>query len=96
MIQTVLGEINQIDLGITMCHEHIAMDLSPVRKEQDSVFTDEELIQKELGYLVELGCKSVIEVTSQDMGRDVLALQRHAQKTGLNIICSTGGNCQPR
>lgn len=90
MIQTVLGDIKASELGITMCHEHIAMDLSPVRKDDDSVFADKELILCELQKLKKLGAQSVIEVTSADMGRNVKALEYYAKASGLSIIASTG------
>ena len=32
MIQTVMGELPAGELGVTMCHEHLAVDLSPDRK----------------------------------------------------------------
>lgn len=95
MIETVLGGISAKELGITMCHEHLAMDLSAVRGDADSTFHDREIILQELFQLKKLGCQGIIEVTSEDMGRNVLDLQYYAQKTGLHIIASTGGYLKP-
>ena len=90
MIRTVCGEIEKKQLGVTMCHEHIALDLSPVRGDSDSTFDDHELILQELLKLKALGGEAVIEVTCNDMGRDVLALREYSEQTGMHIVCSTG------
>ena len=69
MINTVEGRISAETIGVTMCHEHLAMDLSPVRKDRDSVFDDLELIEEEVKLMKALGVQSVIEVSCNDMGR---------------------------
>lgn len=78
-----------------MCHEHLAMDLSKVRGDGDSVFTDAGKILPELKKLVDLGARSLVEVSTIDMGRDVLALKKYARESGLNIIASTGFYLEP-
>ena len=95
MIETVLGAINKEQLGITMCHEHLAMDLSPVRGENDSVFNNREVILPELFKLKNQGCKSIVEVTSEDMGRNIDDLKYYAKELDMNIIASTGAYLLP-
>ncbi len=90
MIRTVNGDIDKSQLGVTMCHEHIALDLSRVRGDSDSTFDDRALITDELLKLKALGAQSVIEVTCNDMGRDVRSLQQYSAETGLHIVCATG------
>lgn len=36
MIRTVCGDISPNQLGVTMCHEHFIVDLSIVRKDNES------------------------------------------------------------
>jgi phosphotriesterase-related protein len=90
MIQTVNGKIDLKDLGITMCHEHFIIDLSRVRGEDDSTLQDTKLMVKEIQKLKTLGAQAVIEVTANDMGRDVVKLKELSEVTGLHIIASTG------
>lgn len=90
MIQTVKGVIDPGDLGITMAHEHLALNLSHVRNEDDSVFTCEDLIIQEVKLMMDYGVRSVVEVSCNDMGRDVKQLYRISEACGLNIICATG------
>ncbi|MEM1483597.1 phosphotriesterase-related protein [Oscillospiraceae bacterium PP1C4] len=95
MIETVLGPIAANELGTTMCHEHLAIDLSAVRQETDSTFVDTALITQELKKMCVLGAQAVIEVTGNDMGRDVIALRQYAKETGLHIVASTGFYLEP-
>lgn len=90
MIQTLKGPIKPKTLGITMCHEHLAMDLSRIRGDDDSVFLCEDIIIEEIRAMMEYGVKSLVEVTTNDMGRDVKQLVRISDACGLNIVCSTG------
>lgn len=90
MIRTVLGDVNPQDLGITYCHEHIIMDLSSVRLEQDSILSDRQDMESELQLAQQHGVASVIEVTNIGMGRNVVLLQEIARNLQLHIICSTG------
>ncbi|MDO4428831.1 MAG: hypothetical protein Q4B91_04950 [Atopobiaceae bacterium] len=90
MIQTVLGPIKASELGVTMAHEHLSVDLGSVRGDTDSVFTASELVFSEMERLRASGVASVVEVSCIDMGRDVRALQEISRRSGLNIICSTG------
>ena len=90
MINTVKGRIDAGSVGVTMCHEHLALDLSPVRKDTDSVFDDSVLIESEVDLMKALGVKSVIEVTCNDMGRNVRMLRQISRECGIQIIASTG------
>ena len=90
MILTVNGEILPEELGITMCHEHLAVDLSPVRGDKDSDFDDSSLIIDELNKMKQYGVKSVVEVSCNDMGRDVKKLQMYSKACGIHIIAATG------
>ncbi len=90
MIQTVLGPIEASQLGRTMAHEHLSVDLGSVRGDEDSVFTASDLVFGEMSRLSAVGVQSVVEVSCIDMGRDVRALELISRESGLNVICSTG------
>ncbi len=89
-INTVRGAIPAESIGKAYAHEHLAMDLFPVRKDVDSIFRDEDEMVSELTPLKAQGINTIIEVTCNDMGRDVLALRRLAERLDLHILCSTG------
>ena len=90
MIQTVNGPISVKELGVTMCHEHLAVDLSRVRKDQDSNFDDRELICDEIEKMKAFGVQSIIEVSCNDIWRDLKTLRWYSNTCGIHIVASTG------
>lgn len=95
MIHTVNGDIKADELGVTMCHEHLALDLSSVRGDEDSTFDNKDLIVEEVNKMQALGVRSVIEVTCNDMGRDVLRLKELSDCCGIHVVASTGCYLEP-
>ena len=90
MIQTVLGQIDAAKLGITMAHEHLSVNLGSVRGDTDSIFSYSKDLLQELKTLTDAGVHTVVEVSCNDMGRDVQALRKISQESGLQIVFSTG------
>ncbi len=95
MIRTVNGLLNREELGITMCHEHLALDLSKVRGDEDSTFLDRNLIMEELNKMKAYGVKTIVEVTCNDMGRDVRALKEISTMCDIHIVAATGYYLEP-
>ena len=90
MIQTVLGKIDPENLGITMSHEHLSIDLSRVRKNTDSTFGYSDLILNEVKKATEYNVKTFVEVTTNDMGRNVNDLVRISKECNVHVIAATG------
>lgn len=90
MIQTVTGTIDKDQLGYTLAHEHLILDLSHVRNETDSVIDDVDLIVSELEQAKKYGLHSIVDVTNIGMGRDIQKLALISKLTGLNVVASTG------
>ncbi|MBQ0035405.1 MAG: phosphotriesterase-related protein [Firmicutes bacterium] len=90
MIRSVYGDIKKEDLGVTMCHEHFIVDLSIVRKDDESKIETIEEVVPEIKKMMDLGAQSAIEVTTNDMYRDVKKLKEISEITKLNIVAATG------
>lgn len=90
MIRTVLGDIDKSKLGVTMAHEHFIVDLDRIRKDGVSKIETVEEVIPEIELMQKQGVNSAFEVTTNDMGRDPIKLKEISEKTGLNIVCSTG------
>ncbi|MEW5991640.1 MAG: phosphotriesterase-related protein [Chloroflexota bacterium] len=86
---TVLGPVAIEELGVTLPHEHIFLDLW---KEfgREGVLNDFDLVVRELQDYVDAGGVTLIECTPRDMGRNPYGLARVAERTGLNIVMGTG------
>ncbi len=90
MIQTVTGKIKKEDVGFTLGHEHLILNLSHIRNEDDSILNDVKLMVDELELAVECGLKTVVDVSNMGMGRDIVKLRKISELTKINVIGSTG------
>lgn len=118
--QTVLGLVDSDNLGITLPHEHLLIDmeiwfiepkeagLKKVAFEPVSIkniswimynqynnldnlrLLDEDLAIKEAMLFKKEGGGTIVDVTSANFFRDLLALKRISRATGLNIIMGSG------
>ncbi|WP_426350392.1 phosphotriesterase family protein [Alloiococcus sp. CFN-8] len=81
--------------GMTYSHEHVAIDLSGVKKNEDCRL---DCFQDTLAEFIELkskGVGNIIELTNRGMGRDVPYMEKMAEKSGLNILFATGFYKEP-
>jgi len=95
MIKTVLGNIPECELGITLVHEHFCCYSEYLYQMAGKGYLDkEQLINVSIHYLKELKEKyslnTFIDCTPVNIGRDIELLKEVSQKSGVNIICSTG------
>lgn len=90
MIRTVNGDILPENMGITMSHEHLCVDLSSVRHNTDSTFGYEPIVLKEIEKAKAYGVKTFVEVSCNDMGRNIKHLKRISEECDIHIVASTG------
>lgn len=91
MINSVLGEIEPNDLGITLMHEHITWDRSG--SESTNKYNVEDVVETMLPYLLDLkasGCNTFVEATTFGSGRDIEILKECSNRSGLNILTNIG------
>lgn len=81
--------------GYTLMHEHVTIDLSGVKKDEDCRLDCFEETVKEFKSLYGFGVRNILEVTNLGMGRDVEYIRRVAEESGMNIIVSTGFYKEP-
>ncbi len=89
-IMTVLGPIAANEAGFTLAHEHLLCDLWRVYPSYDGILDDEELATQELQGYLKAGGQSIVDVTSEGLGRNPDALRRIAEATGANIVMGAG------
>ncbi len=76
--------------GITYVHEHITIDLSSIKQNDDCNFNNKEQVIKELKKLYNSGVRNIIDVTCTGMKQNVEYVNEVSKKTKLNIVQSTG------
>lgn len=88
-VMTVLGPVAEEQLGLTLPHEHIYVDMLQEMR-ADGLLSDRRLMELELGEFVGVGGQTLVDCTSIGLGRDVSAVRDLAVATGLNIVVGTG------
>lgn len=76
--------------GIVYSHEHIPIDLSEVKENEDCNLDSIDKVIEEFKYLYSIGVRNIINMTNRGMGRNVTYAEEVAKKSGVNIIQSTG------
>jgi phosphotriesterase-related protein len=92
-VETVNGQIDADQLGLTLIHEHFFSSDEAVTaqwphvREPDREF---ELAVESAEAVMAHGVRTVVEPTAMMLGRDVIASKRVADETGLQIVACTG------
>ena len=93
-IQTVTGAIDVSQLGRTLMHEHLFIAFSGAEFDPTVVFDRAAYIAEAVKRLRELrevhGVKSFVDPCPIELGRDVVVMQEIAEKSEMQIVCTTG------
>jgi len=93
-VNTVLGPISPSELGMTLMHEHIMAGFGGWYANYTiTPFDREKCIKIALDTMKELktyGINTIVDATTNDCGRDPDLLKEVSEKSGINIVCSTG------
>ena len=92
---TVTGPVEASNLGFTLMHEHLLLDLL-----KDSWSVNNLLYEPELAYLEVMRCKNaggvtLVDQTNRGLGQDPVAVKKLAERTGLNVILGCGWYREP-
>ena len=85
-IVAVTGEIPAEQLGATLAHEHLHLDVSIVSGKADNRMMAPDQMIQEMRWYLQAGGRSIIEVTPEGIGRDPLALKRIGEASGVQVI----------
>jgi phosphotriesterase-related protein len=92
-VNSVLGPLDTDELGFTLSHEHIIVSSAGVQQVYPEFIHREETIARGISQLKEAyseGVRTIVDVTTIDLGRDIDMLQRVSRASGVHIICATG------
>lgn len=88
-LMTVRGPVPAADIGTTLMHEHLFINL--LREYRgNGLLNDEALAIEECRGFAEAGGRTIVDCTNGSMGRDPEALRRVSEATGLNIVMGSG------
>ena len=103
-VMTVTGPVSSDQLGLTLMHEHIYLDLSRDPYGVNGILNDPELAYQELMLYKNAGGVSLVDQTTGGLrGHDhdllpvkhALAVRQIAERTALNIILGAGWYREP-
>lgn len=93
-INSVLGKISTEELGYTLMHEHVVcVDWSARMCFKDRWIERDKAVEIAVGQLkraMSYGVKTIVDGTAVNIGRDIGLIREVAEKSGMNIIASTG------
>jgi len=91
---TVKGMVDGADLGRTLTHEHLIVDLM-LEFRAAGLLYDPQLAILEVERFVDGGGRTLVDCTNIGIGRDPTALRAIATATGLNIVMGSGYYREP-
>lgn len=95
-VMTVLGAVPADQLGRTLCHEHLFIDLyRQYQPHREFFLHDIDLAVEEALAFRHKGGGTIVELTTPDIGRNPAGLRCIAERTGLHIIMGTGRYREP-
>lgn len=92
-VMTVLGSVNVNDLGFTLMHEHILNTSAGIPHAFPELVNREDAIVRGIEVMKNAaaeGVKSCVDVTTMDLGRDMIVIREVAERSEVNIIVCTG------
>lgn len=92
-VNTVLGQMRASDLGFTLPHEHLISMWDGTLL--DSTLSPdwaaiEDLIVRKLIAAKQAGIETIVDMSTLEMGRDIPLMRRAAERSGVNIVATTG------
>lgn len=93
-INTALGAIPASQLGLTLMHEHTVIgyqgwDIDAAEQHLELTMLS-DLVAAKLNEAKKYGVCTIVDASPDDLGRNVELDKIISDKTGINIICSTG------
>ena len=92
-INSVLGPLDTADLGFTLSHEHVIVTSAGIQYVYPEFIDRAGSIERGIADLRTAhseGLRTIIDVSTIDLGRDIRLLEQVSRESGVNIICATG------
>ena len=94
-VNTVTGPVDTADFGFTLSHEHVGTNAAGLRHTYPQ-FIDRDGIREQsiaaMKAVYEDGVRTIIDVSTFDLGRDVQLIREVAEESGMQIVVATGNH----
>ena len=92
-ISSVLGPLDTADLGFTLSHEHVQVTSAGIQQVYPEFIDRQATITTGVAQLREAyaeGLRTIVDVTTIDLGRDIKLIEQVSRESGVQIVCATG------
>jgi phosphotriesterase-related protein len=96
-IMTVRGPVDPGELGFTLAHEHVFLQMWDIaaRFDYPIMLDDDEVMLEELVGGRNAGVTTLVELTLPDIGRSPARLRTMSERSGLHIVMGSGWYREP-
>ena len=94
-VNTVLGPIDSSEMGFTLSHEHITLGAAGAAATYPGFQDRQAIADAATAALTEAhdgGVRTIIDVTTFDLGRDIAMMQEVSRRSGVHAIPCTGNH----
>ena len=98
LIPTVRGDLDTADLGFTLMHEHVFLLSHDLYASYPQLFDRDAEIERAAAVLDEAyehGVRTIVDLTTVDLGRDIGLVAAAAERTRMQIVVATGVHLSP-
>lgn len=92
-INSVLGPLDTANLGFTLSHEHVLTASAGIQQTYPEFIDRQGTIEAGVTQLRQVyaeGVRTMVDVTTMDLGRDIRLLEEVSRRSGVQIIAATG------
>ena len=92
-VETARGPVATADLGPTLMHEHIVTRSPGVQENWPHLWDREGILtlaERKLADLHDRGIRTIVDLTTVDLGRDIDLIAKVAQRARVHVIVATG------
>ena len=94
-VNTILGPVDTADFGFTLSHEHVGTNAAGLRNTYPEFIDRAGIVEQSTAAMKEAfdeGVRTIIDVSTFDLGRDVLTMKEVAEGSGMQIVAATGNH----
>ena len=94
-VNTVLGPVDTADLGFTLSHEHVGTNAAGLRHTYPEIINRPALKKQAVAAFKDAyaeGVRTMIEVSTFDLGRDIELIQEVSRESGIQVIAPPGNH----
>ena len=94
-VNTVLGPVEPAEFGFTLSHEHVATNSAGIHHTYPEFIDRQGIKEQAVAALKEAydeGVRTIIDVSTFDLGRDIGLMQEVSRESGVQIVAATGNH----